>query len=59
MSVQFGLPQPDRWLCPTCQRTEVAPRGSDAVLHYYIVRAQQLHAHRHATERHLPTAGAR
>jgi len=54
----IGMTPPDRWSCPTCQRTEI-PTVPEAAMHAAIVRVQQLHAHRHATERHLPTAGAR
>jgi hypothetical protein len=54
----FSLQQPDRWSCITCGKTEV-PNVPEAAMHAAIVRVQQLHARQHATERHLPTAGAR
>jgi len=54
----IGMTPADRWSCPTCQRAEI-PNAPEAAMHAAIVRVQQLHAHRHATERHLPTAGAR
>ena len=45
----IGMTPADRWTCPRCLRTEI-PNVPEAAMHAAIVRVQQLHAHRHATD---------